>query len=318
MAVNKYTFNISTKDPTIQLGFATTFDEAGREDLIKGYEDDVVRKLINPTKDYEVTRFRHAPLSNNSEESPDIFYQFNFDDPTNPGTWPILLPPPAPLPTTPFGYNFQGYSNLEIAQNTSDLQKSFFKLDFYDSPNRTRQKFYMSSILAPVKGSRMDVVSIDLDCDTVAGGPWGLLGLPEPDVPITIDFDFNSDGIIDQTVIIYETAREIVYPWFRFDMDVNNNGYFFYWLKGNKIVSITNFFMSCKFYNGRDGTITRFTNVIPTSIPNSLSFNPSVFLYYRLKIDKRNFTYWLEDLQGNRVGTTINTPIQFWEYVNPV
>ena len=51
MAANKYKFTISTKDPTLQLGFATTFDEAGREDLIKGYEDDVVRKLINPTKD---------------------------------------------------------------------------------------------------------------------------------------------------------------------------------------------------------------------------------------------------------------------------
>ena len=57
MAVNKFTFNINTKDPTIQLGFGTTFDEAGREDLIKVYEDDVVRQLVNPTKDFEVTRF---------------------------------------------------------------------------------------------------------------------------------------------------------------------------------------------------------------------------------------------------------------------
>ena len=55
MAVNKFTFNINTKDPTIQLGFGTTFDEAGREDLIKVYEDDVVRQLVNPTKDFEVT-----------------------------------------------------------------------------------------------------------------------------------------------------------------------------------------------------------------------------------------------------------------------
>ena len=56
MAVNKFTFNINTKDPVIQLGFGTTFDETGREDLIKTYEDDVVRQLVNPTKDFEVTR----------------------------------------------------------------------------------------------------------------------------------------------------------------------------------------------------------------------------------------------------------------------
>ena len=317
MAANKYKFTISTKDPTLQLGFDTAFDEAGREDLIKGYEDDVVRKLINPTKDYEVTRFRHAPLADNSEESPDIFYQFNFYDPVN-STWPIVLPPLAPIPAVPFGYNFQGYGNEEISQNTSDLQKSFFKLDFYDSPNRTRQKFYMSSILTPVKGQSLNMLALDLDCETLPGGPWAALDLPEPDAPLTVDFDFNSDGVVDQTVVIYETARNVVIPRFQFDMDVNNNGYFFYWLKGNEVLSITNFYMSCKFYNGRDGKISRFTNTLPSTIPNPESFNPATYLYCRLRIDKTNFTYWLEDLQGTRIGTSINTPIEFWEYVNPV
>ena len=44
MAANKFTFNINTKDPVIQLGFGTTFDETGREDLIKVYKDLSKRK----------------------------------------------------------------------------------------------------------------------------------------------------------------------------------------------------------------------------------------------------------------------------------
>ena len=53
-------------------------------------------------------------------------------------------------------------------------------------------------------------------------------------------------------------------------------------------------------------------------IPNPTSFDPSNNMYYRLKLDKNNFTYWIEDLSGTRVGTDINTPIEFWEYINPL
>ena len=76
--------------------------------------------------------------------------------------------------------------------------------------------------------------------------------------------------------------------------------------------------MSAKFYNGRNGKVTRFTNVLPTTLPNQTSFNPEFNMYYRLKLDKNNFTYWIEDLGGTRVGTSISTPIEFWEYINPV
>ena len=75
--------------------------------------------------------------------------------------------------------------------------------------------------------------------------------------------------------------------------------------------------MSAKFYNGRDGNVTRFTNILPSSLPNPSSFDPAINMYYRLRLDKNNFTYWVEDLSGTRVGTN-TSPIEFWEYVNPL
>jgi len=311
MTVNKFKFNISTKDPTIMLGFGTTFDETGREDLIKVYEDDVVRQLVNPTKDFEVTRFRHAPLFDNSDESPEIFYQFNFYDSYN-DTWPTSLPSTFPTQPSPFGFNFEGYTNRELAENTSDLLKTFFKLDFHDSPVKTVQKFYMSNLLSPVTGTRLPLCAIDADCQNLATAPlpaeWGDLNMNVPDPPV-----FDSSGLIT----IVDTSRNVPIPRFQFDMDNRSIGYFFYWLKESTYLNINTFFMSAKFYNGRDGRVTRFTNVLPTSLPNPTSFDPALNMYYRLRLDKNNFTYWVEDLLGNRVGTN-TTPIEFWEYINPI
>jgi|TARA_R110000796_G_scaffold74_10_gene275 hypothetical protein len=315
MAVNKFTFNINTKDPTIQLGFGTTFDEAGREDLIKVYEDDVVRQLVNPTKDFEVTRFRHAPLANNTEESPDIFYQFNFFDSFN-TTWSNPLPAIAPTQPLPFGFNFKGYTNADLAENTSDLLKSFFKLDFYDSNIKTRQKFYMSNLLSPVNGTRLPLCAIDADCRNVSDGSgpanittdWGALNMNVPDGPI-----LDASG----TNTILDTTKDVPIPRYQFDMDNKSIGYFFYWLKESTYLNINTFFMSAKFYNGRDGKVVRFTNVLPTTLPNQTSFDAANNMYYKLLIDKNNFTYWIEDLAGTRVGTSISSPIEFWEYVNP-
>jgi len=314
MVVNKYTFKLDGKDLNVSLGFGTTIDEAGREDLIKTYEDDVVNKLINPTKDYEITRYRHAPLDDGSDASPDIYYEFNFYDSIN-VTW-ATNPPPGTLPLAsgPWGYNFQGYTNEEIAANTSDLNKSFFKLDFYDKLDKPKQKFYMSSLFSPIRGERFDLWSIDLDCDYngATNVDWTTLGMNEPDAPITNVVNGN-------VVTVYDTIRRVLVPTFHLDMDDKSSGYFFYWLKNDDVVKIKSFFLSAKFFNARDGVITRFLNQVPTSIPTfeQNSFDPTAYLYYRVQLNKKNYTYKILDLTGIRVGTSPLTPIQYWEYINP-
>jgi len=314
MAVNKYTFKLDGKELNVSLGFGTTIDEVGREDLIKTYEDDIVRKVINPTKDYEITRYRHAPLDDGSDNSPAIYYEFNFYDNLM-GTW-ATNPPPGTLPAAsgPWGYNYQGYSNEEIAANTSDLNKSFFKLDFYDKLDKPKQKFYMSSLFNPVMGDRISLYSVDLDCDfgTIPNA-WTALNMYTPDAPIT---NTLTNGNV---VMVYDTTRDVLVPTYHLDMDDKSSGYFFYWLKNDNVVNIKSFFTSAKFFNARDGVITRFLNQIPSSIPTfeKNSFDPTAYLYYRVQLNKTNYTYKVLDLSGTRVGTSPSTPIEYWEYINP-
>tara|TARA_R110002051_G_scaffold310149_2_gene383110 strand:- start:281 stop:1234 length:954 start_codon:yes stop_codon:yes gene_type:complete len=316
--VNKYTFKLDGKELNVSLGFGTTIDEAGREDLIKTYEDDIVRKIINPTKDYEITRYRHAPLEDGSDNSPDIYYEFNFYDGSLGGcacwaTNATSLTPPNNPP--PYGYNFQGYTNEEIASNTSDLNKSFFKLDFYDKVDRTQQKFYMSSLFSPIRGNRVPLWSVDLDCDFgTMPNAWTALDMYTPDDPITTT---SPNGTV---ITVYDTTRDVLMPTYHLDMDKKSAGYFFYWLKNDDVVKINEFFITAKFFNARDGVITRFLNQLPPTTPanNMNSFDPTAFLYYRVQLNKTNYTYKILDMfSGIRVGTSPASPIEYWEYINP-
>ena len=307
--MNKYTFKLDGKDLNINLGFGTTIEETGREDLIKGYEDSVVEKLINPISDYEITRYRHAPLDDNSSESPDIYYEFNFYDELG-VTWSTTIP--NTLGPNPYGYNFQGYTNEEISKNDKGLEKSFFKMDFYDSPHRTSNKFYMSNIMQPVKGESLYLSSIDLDCTNTAPflNEWGYLNMNQPDNPI-----MDSTN----TLTVFETRLNVKIPKFHFDMDDKNSGYFFYWLKNDDVVRTNRFFVTAKFFNGGDGDVVKFLNTLPSNIPiiDKNSFDPTVYLYYVVVLDKTNYTYRVTDMLGNRVGTTPANPVQYWEYINP-
>ena len=49
------------------------------------------------------------------------------------------------------------------------------------------------------------------------------------------------------------------------------------------------------------------------------SFDPTAFLYYRVQLNKTNYTYKILDMfSGTRVGTGPGAAsIQYWEYINP-
>jgi len=74
--------------------------------------------------------------------------------------------------------------------------------------------------------------------------------------------------------------------------------------------------MSAKFFNGRTGSYVVMTNTQQNNIlPNQFNFDPAEYLYYEVKLDYNDFTYVINDNNGNRVGTT--TPINWFEYINP-
>ena len=57
--MNKFRFTVNNEDTYINLPMEIDFDNFGREDLIKQYENDVLEEIINPMEDFETTRYSH-------------------------------------------------------------------------------------------------------------------------------------------------------------------------------------------------------------------------------------------------------------------
>ena len=328
MSVNKIRIKIDDKDKNLIIPLQTSFDETGRGDLINEYEHEQVAKLVNITKDFEATQYRHGPcgVEECDDPSPNIFYNFVFaDKTTTTTTWsPNIQDYPlgcvaCPMmgtgsnamgtgangvaPCVPddytnwpiyqdvqYGYDFMGFTPQEIYRSNKDFVKSFFKLDFYDTVNRDTQKLYLSIILNPVNGTKFGRPTFDLSCD---GG---------------------LDGIFN---CLPEGEKQIQVPKFELDMLDNNDGYFIYWLKENTFLNLNTFYMSCKFYNARTGKTHRMINTPPAALYNEYNFDREKRLYYRVELDQGSYTYTVYDVNTNsRVGLSPTNEIMFYEYEN--
>ena len=346
MAVNRLKIKINQSqdenlDKVLIIPIPQTTDEVGRGDLIDEYERETIERLLNLKKDYEVIRYTHAPLAG-GDPSPNAFYNFNFGLPdvgispgpvlynpnptTNPvtlttfnmqGTTPcpqqldvpvldengiaipyILEPSLYPNPTfleTWYGYDAAGFSAEEAYRNEKSFVKSFFKLDLYDSPIRNNQKLYISLILNPINSEKIYRPTLNKSCategfDTFLDGRWNCRPYGERWVPT---------------------------PKFNLDPFENNDGYYIYWLKDDKFLDINEFYMSCKFYNGKTGVITSFLNQSQNTLPNPYTFAPETVFYYKVTLNRNDYTYTIFNTTTNlRVGTTENNGITFWQYIN--
>ena len=339
MGVNRYKLRINQVrdgdlDRALHISIPHTTDEMGRGDLIKEYEDETLIRLLNLKKDYEVVRYTHAPDA--QDPSPNIFYDFNLGTiiPPNPPlniaynsinlpgqltTWnsigaqpcpdqilaqytefntsnPIYLPSQPNDPNTWYGYDAQEFTAEEVYRNEKSFVKSFFKLDLYDSPIRNKQKLYISIILNPINGEKVFRPTFSLSCPIadsgepqLADGRWNCKPLGEADVPR---------------------------PKFNLDPFNNNDGYYIYWLKDKTFIDISEFYMSCKFYNGKTGIVTSFITSNQTILPNPYSFSTATHFYYKIKLNRNDYTYTVYNINDVRVGTTVLQPIKYWQYFN--
>jgi hypothetical protein len=74
--------------------------------------------------------------------------------------------------------------------------------------------------------------------------------------------------------------------------------------------------MSCKFYNGKTGIVTSFITSNQTLLPNPYSFSTDAHFYYKVKLNRNDYTYTILDMNNNRVGTTASQSIKYWQYFN--
>ena len=97
MSSNYYRYRIDPvpKDKFIEIPVQITFDNLGREDGIKEFEEDVIEEIITPISDFETTSFAHASWGNSETNINYEFYFYNGGSPetvtatTNDNNWVI-------------------------------------------------------------------------------------------------------------------------------------------------------------------------------------------------------------------------------------
>lgn len=335
MAVNKLRLRVNqlkdgVYDRQILFPLGQSYDETGREDLIGTYEDETIEKLVGIKRDYEVTRYTHAPLEN-GDPSPNLFYNFMFGNVQNPNPltfttnfpstpipgvgWgnnppcppgitdfyahydnnPIYEPSNPTNPTTWYGYDFQTFTPEETYKNDKSFTKSFFKLDLYNSMDRKQQKLFISIILNPINGNKILRPTLSVQCPAdEADGRYNCRPEGEQFCPT---------------------------PRFELDPTINNEGYFIYWLKEKKLIDLNVFYMSCKFYNAKTGEVTQLINTNQMDIASTTSQPYSIpketYYYYRVVLNQDRFQYTIyKTSDGTRVGQNSSNPINFYQYFN--
>ena len=142
--MNKYKILNTNKDFQLQVNIPTTWDYANRGDLIDDYESIVAKEMVGVPQNFEMARFSRKPiLDSNNELNTSITYKFYFADYTQNTTTPLAL--------NPTWYNSYELGNTftpeELRTNAKSVQKSFFKVDLYDTKDARTQKNYLTLIL---------------------------------------------------------------------------------------------------------------------------------------------------------------------------
>lgn len=244
------------------------WDFMGRDDSISEYEVKAIKEVTGVAADFEVARFSHNIFQNDDTA---INYQFNFYDDTLPitgntiGTWGS-------------SYLNEGFSVQEVYYFSKPFTKSFFKLDFYDTPDESTQQIYLSVILPIQQGLTQTAVINSL--------------IP----PVEIK---KPTMILDS-------------------IGADKEGFYIYWLRSRDFIDISQFYMTAKFFNARLGVFKQMTNTRQDLItPNKFQFNNADYFYYKVNLDYDNKTYEVFSTSTQlRVGDSAS-PIIWYEYVNP-
>ena len=201
-------------------------------------------------------------------------------------------------------FNILGYKNFDLARSEKAFTKSFFKFDFFDSPIRKEQKLMFSTIM-PTNNCRKQPAVINPNEDpTEYWAQW-------------------ADGINPPLYDVYVPAFSAASA-----PEGTNENYYLQWLKDRELFSANTFYMSCKFFNAKTGTVMRMLNQEPTPIQGSYNFED--FFYYQIILNieignttpKYNYTiHPYNSVVGMTgiilapLGETVNGPIKFYEFV---
>ena len=292
MSVNRIQIKATLGDKKVTIPIGQSFDEVGREQLISIYEEVEQQDHINIPQDYETTQYAH----DNPDDDYNMFYEFRFVDPAT-GLYVT-------------NYNAQGFTNRELAKNKESFTSSFFKLDFFDSPNRNEQKIVFTMIIPAnnsIKDYNVPVSSVD---DAIEYYTQTAAGATPPNV-------FYTEGV-------YEPILQLS------PMKGKSEGYYIQWLKERELMEINTFYVGCKFFNAKTGKIVRMVNK-PIPNPTTSIYDYLDWFYYQVVLDirtdnmmpKYNYIFrqfsrflFQNNMTGSQKGTS-TSKVTFYEYINP-
>lgn len=279
--MNNFKIKINPGQTNFNIPIKLNYDLLGREDLVSQFVDNTIEEVINPIKDFELTRFGHKTWMSGDTLQSSInpqFYFFNREievDTTtsnNVNNWVNSY-----NYTTVPEYTGQTFTDKEIYYFANSFKRSFFKLDLYDTPDSETQRLFLTIIIPTQQG-------------------------------ITTTVDIGTE--------ITPLNVNIKTPNFKLDYIGDKEGYFIYWLKNEEQSEINEFYMSAKFFNAKIGQFVRMTTLPQANFSKKFNVEKQKYFYRKIVLDYSTYEYEVRNvINNNRVGN--GTPIKWYEYVNP-
>lgn len=277
---------------TIDIPVELTWDYLGLDEAIDEYENKIVEDVIGKGRDFEVSRFSHAP-SDDENESTEITYEFYFysgGSLNNINNWST-------------NYITEGFTTQDIFYFSNNFSNSFFKLDFYDTLDEKRQTNYITIILPTQQGMTMDALMNRTQ-----------VKIKKP--KFVLDFIGDKDGFF-----IYWLKKRNFLDISTFYMTAKffnaNTGQFAKMMTGrgwnpNSPTPCSDPWPSQAFQDTTMGP-QAFLSCAGNTKP--FVFDNAKYFYYTVKLDYITQTYKVFNTNGQRMGT--NIPIKWFEYINP-
>jgi len=245
--------------------------DAGWQENCEELEKETLKEIINPIDNYETIRYIHKNYlmpSNTSFTQNDIWFYFYFYNITG-QTFNDGL-----------DYNHIGLTYSENARMLKQTTESFFRLEFYKTPNdeppdKINRKFVFARTLALPLGEKYFYAPIN-----------DYIFLPV----------FTGSN--------YRNKENMYLFWF-----IDDSAIIEPYLTGNT------FWMTARFFNSKDGTILNFMN---SPMPPNSNFREDRDMYYKVVIDRSDYSYTVyryDGTQGTRIGES-DDPIKFYELIN--
>jgi hypothetical protein len=274
MTVNKVTMVPDGTNKDINIPIKLTWDYLGLDMAIDEYETQMITEVIGVGRDFEVTRFAHAPATGTTDNT-EVNYEFYFYSGgplSNITSWSI-------------DYMNEGFTPQDLYYYNNNFSNSFFKLDFYDTPDEKRQTNYLTVIIPTQQGLKMDV---QMNRNVVS--------VRKP--KFILDYVGDKEGFF-----LYWLKKRNFLNLDTFYMTAK-----FYNAK-------TGQFTKMMTGNGTDPLDN--TNGPQSDLSDGLRYNfdNTQYFYYTVKLDYPSQTYQVLNTYGQRMGT--NIPIKWYEYVNP-